>query len=76
MIRNLDNRIEMATPIYDKTIQNELKDYFNIQLEDTVKARIINKKQDNPYRENDGKSGLRSQIALYDYLKNKNVDNM
>jgi len=70
MIRNLDNRIEVATPVYDPAIQKELKEFLEIQFNDSKKARIITGKLDNPYR-NDGASGPRSQIAQYDALKKR-----
>ncbi len=74
MTRNLDRRIEITCPIYDKDIQQELKDMINIQLKDNIKARIINEKQDNPYLKSNSKRKLRSQIALYKYYQNKLKD--
>jgi polyphosphate kinase len=70
MIRNLDNRIEVATPVYDPAIKKELKEFLEIQFNDSKKARILNSKQDNPYRR-DGISGPRAQIAQYEVLKNR-----
>ena len=70
MVRNLDKRIEVTAPIYDKYIQKELWDYVDIQLKDNSKARIIDKKHTNKYRENK-KSTYRAQVEIYDYLKNK-----
>ena len=32
MVRNLNSRVEMACPVYDAEIRNELKDYFNLQF--------------------------------------------
>jgi polyphosphate kinase len=69
MIRNLDNRVEVATPIYDPHIQKEIKDFFNIQMNDIKKARIINKYQDNSYRESASKTNGRAQEDVYYYLK-------
>jgi polyphosphate kinase len=74
MTRNLDRRIEITCPIYDKDIQQELKDMINIQLKDNIKTRIINEKQDNPYLKSNSQRKLRSQIALYNYYKNKLKD--
>jgi polyphosphate kinase len=70
MIRNLDNRVEVATPIYDKNIQNELKNYMEIQFKDSVKARRINEKQNNPYRRLKLNRKYRTQEDTYQYLKN------
>jgi polyphosphate kinase len=71
MERNLDRRIEIACPIYDKKIQQEIKDVINIQLKDNVKARIINEEQDNAYITSGGKEKIRSQFILHDYYKQK-----
>ncbi|MBN2012575.1 polyphosphate kinase 1 [candidate division KSB1 bacterium] len=69
MIRNLDNRVEVAAPIYDPDIQCELKHYLEIQFRDTTKARIINQQQENLYRpQTDGKA-WRTQDEMYHFLK-------
>jgi polyphosphate kinase len=68
MIRNLDNRVEVATPIYDKNIQNELKNYLAIQFKDTAKARLINEKQNNPYRRLKLDRKYRAQEEIYEFL--------
>jgi len=69
MIRNLDNRVEAAVPIYDKQIKKELKDFFDIQWKDNSKARIFNEKQDNQYRSKSGNYVFKAQEDLYNYLK-------
>ncbi|MEM7379759.1 MAG: polyphosphate kinase 1 [Bacteroidota bacterium] len=70
MTRNLDNRVEVGCPIYDKGIKRELLDIFDISWKDNVKARVFNKDQDNAYRKND-KRKVRSQFAMYDYYLDK-----
>ncbi len=70
MGRNLDNRVEISCPIYDKEIRQELIETFEISWNDNVKARIISQNQDNQYRRNDGEQ-VRSQFALYDYYLKK-----
>lgn len=70
MVRNLDNRIELTCPVYDKEIKKELKHMLKIQLKDNVKARILDQKQVNNYVKND-KQKVRAQIAYYQYLKRK-----
>jgi polyphosphate kinase len=69
MIRNLDNRVEVAVPIYDEAIQAELKRFFEIQFSDTRKARIINAAQDNSYRDGDTRDGCRAQNEIHNYLE-------
>ena len=66
MTRNLDNRVEVGCPIYDKDIKQELLDTFEISWKDNVKARIFNESQDNAYRKN-GNVEIRSQFSVYDY---------
>jgi polyphosphate kinase len=70
MSRNLDTRVEIGCPIYDKDIQKELQDTFDICWKDNVKARIISAKQDNAYRVND-LPPFRSQNETYNYYLNK-----
>jgi polyphosphate kinase len=70
MIRNLDNRVEVATPIYDPDIKRELRDFFEIQYKDNTKARIIDSKQDNQYRGlQPGRKKYRAQDDVDDYLR-------
>ncbi len=71
MGRNLDNRVEISCPIYDEGIKKEIIDTFDISWNDNVKARIINKEQDNQYRVTDSTNRIRSQFKLYDYYKEK-----
>ncbi|MCB2196675.1 MAG: polyphosphate kinase 1 [Bacteroidetes bacterium] len=70
MVRNLDNRIELTCPVYDKEIKKELKHMLKIQLKDNVKARILDQKQVNSYVRNN-KQKVRAQIAYYQFLKRK-----
>ena len=70
MTRNLDNRVEVTCPIYDEAIKQELIDTFLICWNDTVKARVYSKKQDNSYRK-PTKKPIRSQVETYEYYINK-----
>jgi len=70
MTRNIENRVEVSCPIYDKDIKKEIIDTFNISWNDNVKARILNDSQENHYRVNN-KEKVRSQFAIYDYYINK-----
>ena len=70
MTRNLDRRIETAFPIYDLDIQKELKEMFDIQWNDNVKARIIGREQRNEMKPH-GLPSIRSQFETYDYLRLK-----
>ena len=68
MTRNLDARIEVASPIYDHNLQKELKYILETQLHDNVKARIIDAGQDNRYKR-DNNPPLISQSALYEHYQ-------
>jgi len=71
MVRNLDLRIELAIPLLDKHIQEQIKHYFELQWNDNLKARILNNAQDNKYFSSDLKP-VRSQDAILKYLKKVN----
>ena len=69
MVRNFDNRIEVATPILDPEIREQLRKMLEIQLSDNVKARIIGPGEQNKYKITEGPA-IRSQAEIYNYLKN------
>ncbi len=72
MTRNLDRRIEVATPIYDPALFQEIRDLLDFQLRDNVKARIINAEQSNPHSVPiDGEPDVRAQESSYLFLKTK-----
>jgi len=71
MSRNLDRRVEVACPIYDKKIQAEIIDLIEVQLRDNIKSRIINEEQDNQYVSRNGNPPVRAQFELYEYFRNK-----
>ena len=71
MPRNFERRVEVAVPIYDQGIKQELIDYMDIQFNDNTKARIINEAQDNTERNMSGEKKIRAQDAIYKYLKEK-----
>jgi polyphosphate kinase len=68
MVRNFDNRIEVATPVNDPGIQEQLKRILDIQMSDNVKARIIGPNKQNQYKKTAGPA-IRSQVEIYNYLK-------
>jgi len=71
MPRNLNRRIEVACPIYDEQIRNELKEMLNIQLKDNSKARILDAGLLNSYNHGDGEFVFRAQEDYYRQMKNK-----
>ena len=72
MTRNIENRVEVGCPIYDKDLQQEILDTFNISWNDNVKARIVNKTPQNEINKPlAGEAKLRSQLLTYAYYQNK-----
>lgn len=72
MYRNLDNRNEVAVPIYDPRIRKEIKALLNIQFADNIKARMIDAEQGNVYKTGaHGSKALRAQTETYSFLKNR-----
>ncbi len=70
MIRNFDHRFEVACPVYDPKIREELMFILRVQLRDNVKARLINSDPINQYRPPArSEKPMRSQFYLYDYFK-------
>ncbi|MFH4434270.1 polyphosphate kinase 1 [Vibrio diabolicus] len=70
MTRNIDHRIEVAAPVRDPRLKQRIIDITNIHFTDTVKARFIDKEMSNAYVPRGNRKKVRSQIAIYDYLKN------
>lgn len=71
MSRNFEHRVEVGFPILDNDIKKEIRDIIDIQLQDNVKAREINKQSNNKYFKNRSINKVRAQIDIYNYLKNK-----
>ncbi|KJY85055.1 polyphosphate kinase [Vibrio galatheae] len=70
MTRNIDYRIEVAAPVRDERLKQRIIDIIDIHFTDTVKARWIDKEMSNSYVARGNRKKVRSQIAIYDYLKN------
>jgi len=71
MTRNLHHRIETMFPIIDTKLRSRIKKIINIQLEDNVKARILDENASNLYRKNDLDMAIRSQLETYYFLKRR-----
>ena len=69
MGRNMDNRIEVGCPIYDEELKQQIIDIIDIQLKDTLKARVIDIDQKNRYVKRGNRRKLRSQVEIYNFLK-------
>ena len=71
MRRNLNRRIETAFPILDASIKRKIIDILHIQLQDNVKACWIDERLNNIFKRQDGEEPVRSQMAIYNYLKER-----
>ena len=69
MARNLDQRVEVACPVYDDRLKAEIREFLNFQLKDNTKARIVNGQLVNDYKREPGKASYRAQLDYYRFLK-------
>jgi polyphosphate kinase len=68
MTRNIENRVEVAAPIYDTDLQRQITEVFDIIWNDNVKARRLNGPTQNAFIKNDS-APIRSQFEIFDYYK-------
>ena len=68
MTRNIEHRIEVTCPVFDRNIRNELKHIFEIQWSDNVKARKLDPSLSNLFVK-PGKKPVRSQNEVYNFLQ-------
>ena len=73
MRRNLNRRIETAFPIWDAEIKQRILDILNIQLRDNVKACSLDEQLVNHFKRDNNPVKVRAQLAIYEYLKRKNI---
>ena len=74
MPRNLDNRIEVITPVYDQAIKEEMKKIIDYGLRDTLQGRVVDGTGKNSSWTTDDNIPFRSQSALYDCYLEKNQE--
>lgn len=72
MTRNIEHRIEVTCPVFDKSIKSELKRIFEIQWSDNVKARKLDPALSNKLVK-PGKDVAHSQMEVYNYIKKVNA---
>ena len=70
MTRNIENRVEVAAPIYDLELQKQIQDVFSLCWSDNVKARYVNGSKANTFI-NNKKPKNRSQWSIYEYYKKR-----
>lgn len=71
MVRNLDNRIEVAAPLYDEAVKKQLKLYMETQFRDINKSRILNGQLSNAFKPAGNENVIRAQIDYYKVLENE-----
>jgi len=72
MERNMDRRVEVAFPVHDPELKGEVLDLLELQWRDNVKARVLGRKQNNPYRHRPkGTRIVQAQTAFHTYLAAK-----
>ena len=69
MPRNLDFRIETTVPVRDSKLKAEMIRILNLQLEENVKARILDNEQKNRYvQRKESEAPRRSQVEIANFL--------
>lgn len=72
MKRNLDHRVEVAFPIYDPEVREELEHCLHLQLSDNTKARVLAGDQENLYvGRRAGEPRVEAQEAFYRWLEGR-----
>lgn len=71
MKRNLSRRVEVAFPILDPDIRQELREILELQQRDNVKARIIDAEQSNQYAPDESRQPIQAQTATYELLRDR-----
>ncbi|NNM04323.1 MAG: polyphosphate kinase 1 [Gemmatimonadetes bacterium] len=75
MKRNLDRRVEVAFPVFDEAIREELEHSLHLQLSDNAKARILDADQTNTYvSRRVGEPRVEAQEGFYRWLEERLVD--
>ena len=70
MTRNIENRVEVAVPIYNDILKKEISDVFEISWNDNVKARKLNGSNQNIFAKN-SRNEIRSQWKIHEYYYEK-----
>ena len=68
MTRNIEKRVEVACPIYQEDLKNQILETLEITSNDNVKTRLINNEIQNYFVGNSNKK-IRSQWDTYKYFK-------
>ena len=70
---NLQKRIEVVAPIYDKTIKKQLTEFLHLQLTDNTKASTLDERMSNIRKEpTEGTPSIRAQYDYKEFLFSTN----
>ncbi|QIX61883.1 polyphosphate kinase 1 [Hymenobacter sp. BT18] len=71
MVRNLDRRVEVAFPLYDPAVRQEVRDLLDLQRQDNVKSRDFH----NHFigQADAAAPRIQAQTATYAYLKKRST---
>lgn len=70
MPRNLNNRVEVVTPVYSPAIKQDLATVIDYALRDTLQGRVVDGTDKNAPWTVEGTLPFRSQEELYKHYKN------
>ena len=76
MQRNLDNRVEVYTPVYDPEFRKQLKTVIEYGLKDNVKARIVDGSGNNIINTTENNTPFRSQEEIYQFYNDNYETNI
>ena len=68
MTRNIERRVEVTCPVYDKSIQQELRAIIDIQCLDNLKARVWDEELSNTLVNGEMGNTVRSQYEIYQHM--------
>jgi polyphosphate kinase len=72
MTRNLDHRVEVAFPIFDEEVREELEHFLHLQLSDNTKARVLDSHLENNYvGRRAGEPRIEAQAGFYEWLEDR-----
>ena len=72
MSRNLDRRVEVAVPVYDEKIKEELKQFLELQWKDNTAAGVLDVQLNNQIKDSDRTPKVKAQLEYYEILRNRN----
>ncbi|WP_200762671.1 RNA degradosome polyphosphate kinase [Nitrosophilus alvini] len=67
MPRNLERRIELMTPIYEKELSEKLYEILNLQINDNVLARELQENGEYIRLDSKGRTPVNSQLVMEEY---------